>query len=269
MLGNTNSSPFTMPVQPAYGYGGNGFGGNDGWGWIWILLIFGIFGGWGNGFGGFGGNGAGAIENYVLGSDFATIQRQLSDGFNGIDNALDRQNAGICDLGYTALAQSNQTNTNIMQAQNALATQLADCCCRTQSGIESVKTADVMNTMNITNAIKDCCCDEQMRGMQAEYNAQGRARDIQDTANANTRAILEKLCQMENNAKDEKIAAQAQKITQLELERSQSKQNEYIHDLVKPPINPTYLVAGNPYCSCGNANPFYPYGPYYGGTTIA
>lgn len=259
--------------------GNNGFGGESGW--IAILLVLALCGGYGfGGMGGFGGFGLGGMLPWMLGFPFMggygyggapVTNGDLQRGFDtqSIIGKLNGLENGMCSLGYDQLAQMNGINTNIMTAGNNMATQLADCCCRTQSGIESVKTADVMNTMNIMSAIKDCCCDDQMRTMQAEYNAQGRARDIQDTANANTRAILEKLCQMENNAKDEKIASQAQRITQLEFERSQIKQNEYIHDLVKPPINPAYLVAGNPYCSCGNGNPFYPYGPYFGGTTVA
>ena len=59
---NNNSTPFTMPVQPAYyGNGGNGglFGGDDSW--LALIIILALFGGWGgNGFGGgFGGFGGG------------------------------------------------------------------------------------------------------------------------------------------------------------------------------------------------------------------
>ena len=95
------------------GNNNDGFGGNGAW-WIIILFLFAICGGWsGNGFGGFGGGNEGSSikDQYVLSSDFATIQRQLSDGFNSIDNALDRQNAGICDLGYTQLNLANTLNT--------------------------------------------------------------------------------------------------------------------------------------------------------------
>lgn len=56
-----------------------GFGDNA-W-WIIVLLLF----GWGrNGFGGgFGGNG-GVADNYVLATDFATIERKLDSVNSGI-----------------------------------------------------------------------------------------------------------------------------------------------------------------------------------------
>ena len=46
MFNSGNSTPFTMPVTPAYsGYGNggmNGFGGD----WIWILVVFALLFGW-------------------------------------------------------------------------------------------------------------------------------------------------------------------------------------------------------------------------------
>ena len=79
---------------------GNANGRNDGWGdnsalWIILFLIF----GWGrNGFGGngFGSNG-GVADNYVLATDFATIERKL----DGVNN-------GICDSTFAL----NNTMTN-------------------------------------------------------------------------------------------------------------------------------------------------------------
>lgn len=119
------------------GFGGNGFG------WIWILLIFAVFaGGWGGfGFGGGMGGAQGAAQNYVLSSDFATLQRQLSDGFGSEERKLDSISNGICSLGYDQLAQMNGINTNIltqanagqmamMQGFNGLTSQIADCCCQ-------------------------------------------------------------------------------------------------------------------------------------------
>ena len=112
------------------GNGNNGFGGNgdNAW-WIILFLIF----GWGrNGFGGgFGGNGGGIGENYVLATDFATIERKL-----------DAVNSGICDATFalnntvvngfsgvqSALCQGfNGLNVAYLQGTNSLASQLANC----------------------------------------------------------------------------------------------------------------------------------------------
>ena len=60
-----------------------GFGDGNGASWIIIFLIF-AFTGWGRNGNGLFGNGSGASDNYVLASDFANIQRQLSDGFGDL-----------------------------------------------------------------------------------------------------------------------------------------------------------------------------------------
>ena len=263
---NNSGTQFTMPVMPAGNGGGygNGFG-NDGWGWIWILLIFAVFSGWGgNGlFGGMGGAN-GAAQNYILSSDFATIQRQLSDGFNSIDNALDRQNAGICDLGYTSLNLNNQTNTRdiienqnntnmaIMQGNNALATQLADCCCKTQSGIERINTGNAMNTAAIQASIKDCCCENEKATMQTRYDmASQNCATLQAIDKLGDR-IIDRMTQSEMAAKDARIAEQARTIN-----------NQYLLSQINRTPIPAYVVQ-NPYCQCNNG---YPFG--FGGTTIA
>lgn len=111
----------------------NGMFGGDG-SWFWAIILLALFGGWGGyGFGGFGGNGrnGGIGENYVLATDFATIERKL-----------DAVNSGICDATFalnntvvngfsgvqSALCQGfNGLNVAYLQGTNSLASQLANC----------------------------------------------------------------------------------------------------------------------------------------------
>ena len=76
-----NSTPFTMPVAPAYSYGGNsGFGGfgND---WIGLIVILAILGWGGNGIGGFGGFGGGRVEPCATQADVrAAVDQQTLIG---------------------------------------------------------------------------------------------------------------------------------------------------------------------------------------------
>lgn len=115
----------------------DGFGDNGSW-WVIIFLIF-AFMGWGRNGNGFGcGNGSGATDNYVLASDFATIQRQLSDGFGGLTAQSRYIQNGLCD-GFYAMNTSllngfagvnNSIMTNGYETRNAIqgvSTQLADC----------------------------------------------------------------------------------------------------------------------------------------------
>lgn len=241
-----NSNAGTLPVSIPIGVGNNGggFGNGNGFDDIIALAIIAMIFGWNNG-GIFGGGNGGAQNGYILQNDFATIQRQLSDGFNSVDNALDAQNNGICNLGYTALQLNNQ-----------LATQIADCCCKTQSGIERINTGNAMNTAAIQNSIKDCCCENEKIALQNRYeSAQNECATLSAIDKLGDRIIGYMDNQNTQNLRDE--------LQSYKWQASQDRQNLFIQNLVKPQINPCYLTQ-NPYCSCGNANPF----GYYG-TTFA
>ena len=88
-----------VPVMEVGNSGGgfsNGFGNNGDWAWIIILfLIFGNGRGFGNGFGG-GGSGVG--ENYILATDFATIERKLDGVNNGLCDGFYAQNTNMLNL---------------------------------------------------------------------------------------------------------------------------------------------------------------------------
>ena len=165
------------------GNNGYGFGDNGAW-WIILFLIFGWGrNGIGNGFG--GGNGVG--ENYILATDFATIERKLDSISNGICDSTfslsNTMNNGFFGV-QNALCQGfNGLNVAYLQGNNALASQLAGCCC------------------DIRQQISDCCCTTQ-RGIDGiNYNNAlqtsalqqtlcNNTRDIIENANANYRAIM-------------------------------------------------------------------------------
>lgn len=233
--------------------GNNGFGNGDWSAWIIIFLIFAL-GGWGNnnGFGGNRGNGSGATDNYVLASDFATIQRQLSDGFGDLTAQSRYIQNGLCD-GFYAMNTSllngfagvnNSIMTNGYETRNAIqgvSTQLADCCCKTQSAIQGVNynlaqsTCSLQNTMNMNT------------------------RDVVDTVNANYRALHDEIVANRIEDKNAQIQAQQNEINALRLSASQSAQNAYLLSELKPCPSPSYIVP-NPNCcynyqvtgGCGN-----------------
>lgn len=224
--------PITMNVEPA-GYNNGGNNGMNGWGgdWIWILVVFALLFGWGgNGWGGgFGGNGSASgdltradlcsdmnfsqLENGVRGisqgicdSTFA-LNNAITSGFAGVNNA-------VCDLGYTLNTNIMQGNFGLqqainnaavanMQGQNAIQTQISDCCCATQRAIDSVNYNMATNTCAITNQMNN------------------NTRDIIDSQNAGTRAILDYLCQ-------DKIATLQAENQSLKLAASQADQNNFI-----------------------------------------
>ena len=227
----------------------NGFGG-DGSYWIIILFLF-AFMGWGGG--GFGGNGGGATDNYVLASDFATLQRQLSDGFGIQERRTDSIINGICDTSYTNAqlinGLNNSLNTQGYETRNAIngvSSQLASCCCDIREGISNVNYNMAMNNNATQRVIENGFCTQG-------FNMNNNTRDIIDSQNAGTRAILEAINEQKLAQKDEKIQEQAMKINALQLAASQANQNAYLLNELKPCPVPAYITC-NPYTASYGLN---------------
>ena len=238
MFNSGNAMPSLSDIA-AVTNGNDGFGGNNGW-WILIILLA-LFGGWGyGGYGMAGGQSAGAANNYVLASDFATLQRQLSDGFGSMERKGDTINNGLCNGFYTEAQLINGLDKSAMQNTNALMTQLntmaaADqaCCCTLQN---LINTSTCAINQNISNSV----------------------RNVIDNDNANYRAIDARLTAMEMSAKDDKIASLLADNQSLKFQASQEAQNTYLINQLKQCPVPAYVVP-NPYvvttsgCGCCNA----------------
>lgn len=251
----------------------NGMWGGDWAAWIVLFLIFGMFGWGGMGFGGFGGFGGVMRGANSPGFQGYATRADINEGFalNGIDNGIRSIQNGICDStyaintgmlnGFNNLNNSiqqgfNANNVALLQGQNALGTQLADCCCKTQSGIQGV---------NYTIATQECDTRNQMQqGFNAMQNTMNfNTRDIVENQNTNTRAILDYLCK-------DKIETLQSENQALRLAASQSNQNSVLREAINastaeilrraaPLPVPAYAVA-NPYTGnygygcCGYAN---------------
>lgn len=200
----------------------DGFGGNNGW-WI-LIILFALFGGWGNG--NWGAGSAGAQQNYVLASDFATLQRQIDSTTADIKQGVNAVANGLSSLGYDQLNQMNGINTNINAAQNALMAQL--------------------NAMAAANA--QCCCENKY--LMAEQSCQTRQAVADATAaiinndNNNYRALDARITSLVLEAKDDKIAALTAQLNAADRDA----QSQYIINQVKQCPVPAYVVA-NPYQS--------------------
>ena len=199
----------------------NGWG-NDG-GWLWfIVVIFAIFGWGGNGFGWGGNNGRdgypcatqadvrAAVDQQTLISKLDQQTYGLADTFTALNNTLNSNFRGIdnaiCTLGY-----QNQ------QGFNEVAHQISDCCCATREVIQGVN----YNLATQTNAIQNAMCNN--------------TRDIIDNQNANSRAVLDFLV-------NDKLATLQAENQNLKLKASQSEQNAYLLNELKPCPSPAYVV---------------------------
>lgn len=230
----------------------DGMWGNGAW-WIVILLIFGWGGfgnnGWGNG------NGMGStaaaytdsaiqrgFDNQAVISKLDGITNGLCDGFYAVNNSMltgfNGINTNIMQTGYGIQQAINADTIANMQNTNALQAQLANCCCETREAIQGVNYNMATNTCALQNTMNS------------------NTRDIIDSQQAGTRAILDYLCTKEN-------ADLRDKVQKLELSASQDRQNallttamtaqtSQIINSVNPTAIPAYVVP--------NPNTYVPYG---------
>ena len=198
-----NSNAPSLSDIAAVTNGNDGFAGGNGW-WVLIILLA-LFGGWGNG--GYGGyRNAGADANYVLASDFATLQRQIDTATTDLKGATTSIANGISSLGYDQLNQINGINNNIAN----LGYQLQQCCCDNKQAIAQVRYDMATGNCAITNAINQA------------------AQQIMQNDNANYRQLHDENVAATMAAKDAQIADLTSQIQALNLAASQQAQNAYL-----------------------------------------
>jgi hypothetical protein len=239
---------------------GNGFG-NSGFGdgsWIWLILILALFGGnWGNG--GFGGGFGGGNEYAWLSNGQKEIMQNTNDGFNtlqlanqltGLNSSVQGISTQLCNCCAdingnlcNGFAGVNATiNSGFANAEtSANARQMANM---QQSYANQISTLQSFN--NLSSQFADCCCENRLATCQTQNIIQNEGnatrfadanntRDLLTNQTANTQAILDKLCQLELDAKQDKIDAKNEKIADLQreltmadLRASQTAQNAFI-----------------------------------------
>ena len=264
MTENGNGS-LVMPVSPMYGgYGNGGFGGfgGDSWAWIVLLLLLAGNGGWG--MGGFGG-GFGGFDFPWLLSGQQGINANTNNGF---------QNALL-----------NDNITSVRDGISSLSTQLCNCCSDVQmslangfAGVEqgansrqmaNMQTAFGMQTaMNqgfnsLGSQLAQCCCDNrlatcqtqniiQSEGASTRFADANNTRDIIESQSNGTRAILDKLCQLELDgvkaqveAKNDRIADLQRQLSEANLSASQTAQNAFIQQGFSNEVDALYNRLSN------------------------
>ena len=231
----------------------DGFG-DMGSGW-WIILLFLILGGgWGNGFGGgYGGNG-GVGSLYPWMNQTETINdgfrdQMLQSGITSIRDGIGNLSTHLCNCcGDMQMAVANgfsnaeiaangrqmanmQTafagQTAMAQGFNALQSQLADCCC--ENRLASCQTQNIIQSEASTTRFADL----------------NNTRDIIQSQTNGTQAILDKLCQLELDAKNDKITDLERQLTMANLSASQTAQNAFIQKGFSDEVDALYNRLSN------------------------
>lgn len=292
---NGGTNGFYMPVSPAYGAGGNGFGngfGNDGAWWLLVLLF--ALGGYGNRFGN-GNDGGNSMIPYMLGNGNTSgelqrgfDQQAVMSGINSLTsdvcNGFANTQQSICNStsnlssainnGFASaeiannsrqMADMNQNfnmQTAITGGINSLQSQLAQCCCDNR-----LATANLNSTILSENCADRAALSDGIRNILE--NQTSNTQRLVDTTNNAINNVMSKICQLELDAKNDKIADLQSRLTLANLASSQGNQTSVIQagqralaseieQVVRPTPIPAYIVS-NPNgvsTTCGCASTY-------------
>lgn len=218
------------------GNGNGGFFGNNG-GFqdiIALIVIAAIFGNGNFGFGGNNNQGNSAEREMIMsaiqrnGIDLNQLASSINCSVGQIESAINAVSTQLCNIGSQIGMSSQQIINSIQAGNSALATQLADCCCKTQNAITTMGYENQLAMCNQTNTLVN--------------TANRNTLSLRDGATANTNAILAKLDAIQNQALQDKIASLTAEKATLTAEISQRNQNATILNAVGQQIAP--LAAG-------------------------
>lgn len=190
-----------------------GMFGSDGDG-AWVFFLFFLLA-WGGGGFGFGNNGyANQINNDFL---YTNLSNQLGRGQDRIENTLGQGFTQVVNRQFDTQKDLCQGFGGVQMSLSNLQHNQDSCCCTTNRNIDSVKYEMAQNTCAITT-----------------------------NATSNTQAILDKLCQMEMSAKDQRIADLTAGLQTANFQLSQQAQSANIINTLRPTPMPAYLTC-SPY----------------------
>lgn len=199
---------------PENGYNNNGGGLLGGWGGGILGFLLGLMfgnGGFGNGVFGGGNNGGTAYLGNMISNDngrdllmqaitnngemsrqaIAQLATVLNQDFNQVNGAIQTINNSLCNIANQQGMTTLQVINAIQSGNTGLANQLCNCCCEMRQQIAQNAAADQLAICQQTNA-------------------------LQNTANANTLSILNKIDAVEDSRKDREIDALTAKVAKLE-----------------------------------------------------
>lgn len=276
------ASPFTMPVQPMYGYGGNNgglFGNNGDLSWLILLLLC----GWGGGFGmgGFGmggmmwpmmmgGFGGGFGLDYLY--PWLNNSQHISDGFRdqnlqtsiaGLQNSV---TAGFGDV-QLGIAGINQ---NICQTGNAITGAINNGFSAAEIAANGRQMANMQQGFGIQSAIQGGFAQNAAGTADLKYTVATEAcadraalssalNTILTHVDQKVQGVTDKLCQLELDGYKRENATLQNKLNIAEFRESQANQNALFQQGLNNEVDALY----NRLSSCP-----VPTTPVYGRTPI-
>ena len=266
-----NGFAYPYPVYPAmggFGNGGFGFGGDSA---IWLIVLLAlIWGNNGNGNGFFGGNNN---DFAWLSNGQKDIMNQTSDGFNSLH--LSNQVEGIRD-------DVNDIQNAICNSTASVTSAISNGFYNSEIAAANRQMASMQQNFDLSRQFADCCCENRLATCQTQnaiiseaantrFADANNTRDIIDSNNRNSQAILDKLCQLELDgvkaqvdAKNDRIAELTTQLNMANLAASQTAQNAFIskgfadevdalyNRLSNCPVPSTPVYGRTPIFTCNN-----------------
>ena len=200
-----DSNSMVMPVAPT-GFG-NGFG-ND----MWIIILFILLagGGWGGGFG-YGNGGAAFVDNGVQrGFDQAALMNGITGVGNNVVSGFGDTATSLCGgfAGVTAAINNAYNQAEI--ANNAR------------------QMADMQQMFALQSQLSQCCCDNRLATTQTQNVVQSEGASTRLAIQNQTQSILDKICSLEIDAKNDKISELERQLAMASLQASQVAQTAEI-----------------------------------------
>ena len=231
---------------------GNGWGD----GLFAILLLF-LLMGRGNFFGGNNGgclmpNGQGGVmlnndaNTAVImqavqrnGYDVQSLATALNTTTGNVIAAINGVSKEICGVGNQMGMTANQVLTAIMQGNNAIATQLAECCCKTNNNITAmdgnIKLAMCQQTGTLQNAINNVAVGQERTASSLAYATQQQTCDLHNAIKDSTQTIV--------NGQQQAVMRELQnKIDSLREENSTFKSSAMTSQIVGQALAPVNAV---------------------------
>lgn len=290
---NMNSNDgMVMPVAPmGFGGGGSGFGGGNGWGgdgawWLLVLFLFAFNGNgrWGNNGGGNGSDipillnnttnsdvqrgfdqqavmGAVGDINSDINAGFAGVNQALCSGFAGVTGAVN-QGFASAEISNNSRQMANMNQlfalqTGLSNQLSTLAANQAQCCCDNR-----LATANLNATILAENCADRAAVSEGIRDIITNQTA--NTQMLVNSTNAAVQGVMDKICQLELDAKNDRIAelqsqlAAANTAALVGAQTSRvladnAAQTQALEQYLNPAPIPAYVVQ-NPNCCTGNFN---------------
>ena len=266
-LATNNNGGFAYPYPVMGGFGNSGFGGFGDSGALWLIVLLALIWNGNNGNGGFFGGGNNFDNGYAwLSNGQKEIMNNTNNGFDTLhlSNQLEGTRSSLNDISQAICNSTASINSNV--SNGFYGAEIA----------ANNRQLSYLNSLNdINTSLLNCCCENRLATCQTQNIVQNEGnstrfadanntRDIITNATANTQAILDKLCQLELDSKNDKIVDLQREVLMKDLQASQVAQNSFIaqgfanevdqlyNRLSNCPVPSTPVYGRTPIFTCNN-----------------